>query len=78
MTPVRMLILLAVWSFGYAMITLVPELEAKRFWLKFENIGILTVPVVWFLFTVQYARLDRWLNRTTGTLLFAIPFFFPF
>jgi diguanylate cyclase (GGDEF)-like protein len=68
-----MLFLLAVWSFGYAMITLVPQLEAKRFWLKFENIGILTVPIVWFIFTVQYARLDRWLNKFTAALLFIIP-----
>jgi len=68
-----MLLLLAVWSFGYAMITLVPLMEAKRFWLKFENIGILTVPVVWFIFTVQYARLDHWLNKFTGGLLFIIP-----
>jgi diguanylate cyclase (GGDEF)-like protein/PAS domain S-box-containing protein len=70
---VAMLLLLALWSFGYAMITLVPEMEAKRFWLKFENIGILTVPTVWFIFTVQYARLDRWLNRYTAGLLFLIP-----
>jgi diguanylate cyclase (GGDEF)-like protein len=70
---IAMLLLLSVWSFGYAMITLVPELEAKRFWLKLENIGILTVPVIWFIFTVQYARLDRWLNKLTGGLLFIIP-----
>jgi diguanylate cyclase (GGDEF)-like protein/PAS domain S-box-containing protein len=70
---VAMLLLLAVWSFSYAMITLVTELEAKRFWLKIENVGILTVPVVWFIFTVQYARLDHWLNKFTGSLLFVIP-----
>jgi len=68
-----MLVLLAQWSFCYAMITLALELEAQRFWLRFENIGILTVPVAWFLFTVQYTRLDRWLNRWTGSLLFVIP-----
>jgi diguanylate cyclase (GGDEF)-like protein len=70
---IAMLSLLAIWSFGYAMITLVDDLEAKRFWLRFENIGILTVPVVWFIFTVQYARLDHWLNKFTGSLLFVIP-----
>ncbi len=70
---ISMLLMLAVWSFGYAMITLVPEMEAKRFWLKFENIGILTVPVIWFIFTVQYARLDHWLNKRTGGLLFLVP-----
>ena len=68
-----MLCMLAAWSFGYAMITLMPEMETKVFWLKFENIGILTVPVFWFIFTVQYARLDHWLNKVKGSLLFIIP-----
>jgi diguanylate cyclase (GGDEF)-like protein/PAS domain S-box-containing protein len=70
---VAMLWMLAIWNFGYAMITLVPSLEAKRFWLQFENIGILLLPVFWFLFTVQYTRMDRWLNNGTGLLFFVIP-----
>jgi diguanylate cyclase (GGDEF)-like protein len=70
---VVMLYMLALWSFSYALITLVPSLEAKRFWLRLENIGILSVPVIWFLFTVQYTRLDRWVNQWTVGLLFLIP-----
>ena len=70
---IAMLFLLAVWNFGYAMITLLSEMDDKVVWLKFENIGILTVPVVWFIFTVQYTRQDRWLNKFTGALLFLIP-----
>lgn len=69
-----MLVMLAVWNFSYALITLSPTLEAKRFWLKVENIGILTVPVFWFFFAVRYNRLDRWLNRYTAALFFGIPF----
>ena len=68
-----MLVGLAVWAFCYAMITLSSSLDAKKFWLKMENIGILTVPVLWLIFTVQYAQVDRWLNRYTGALLFVIP-----
>lgn len=64
---------LAIWAFAYAMITLSPTIEAKVFWLKIENIGILTVPAFWFIFTLQYTRLDRWLNRYTGALFFIIP-----
>ena len=64
---------LAVWAFGYAMITVFPALNEKIFWLRIENVGILTVPVFWFLFTVQYAQMDRWLNRYTGALFFIIP-----
>jgi len=68
-----MLVMLAVWAFSYAMITISPELKDKRFWLQIENMGILTVPVFWFLFTVQYAQFDKWLNRYTTALFFVIP-----
>ena len=68
-----MLFGLSIWAFSYAMITVFPTLEAKIFWLRIENIGILTVPVFWFLFTVQYAQVDQWLNRYTGALFFVIP-----
>ena len=68
-----MLFGLAIWAFSYAMITVFPSLAEKIFWLRFENIGILTVPVFWFLFTVQYAQVDQWLNRYTGALFFVIP-----
>jgi hypothetical protein len=39
---------LGLWSFSYAMITISPTLEAKHFWLKLENIGIIAAPVLWF------------------------------
>lgn len=68
-----MLVMLAVWNFGYAMITLSPSLEGKRLWLRVENIGILTVPVFWFFFAVQYNRRGNWLNRFTGALFFIVP-----
>lgn len=64
---------LAIWAFGYAMITVFPALENKIFWLRIENIGILSVPIFWFFFTVQYAQVDKWLNRYTGALFFIIP-----
>ena len=73
MPLVVMLYLLTLWSFSYAMITVVPTLEAKRFWLRVENIGIQTLPVLWFFFTIQYMRLDTWLNKYTGALFFIIP-----
>jgi len=70
-----MLVMLAVWAFCYAMITVFPLMEQKIFWLKLENIGILTVPVFWFLFTLRYTQLDKWLNVFTGALFFVIPVF---
>ncbi|MCC6499104.1 MAG: diguanylate cyclase [Anaerolineales bacterium] len=67
------LVMLAVWSFGYAMITLSPTLPAKIAWLRFENIGILSVPVCWFLFTLYYTRLDRKWTKFVLPLAFVIP-----
>ena len=68
-----MLVGLAIWAFAYALITIAPSLTSKVFWLRFENIAILSVPVFWFMFTVQYAQMDKWLNRYTGALFFVIP-----
>jgi len=70
---ILMLVFLAVWVFSYAMITVSPSLEDKVLWLKTENIGILTVPIFWFFFTLQYSQLDKWLNRSNGSLFFIIP-----
>ncbi len=73
---------LGIWSFSYAMITLSPTLEAKHIWLKLENIGIITVPVLWFFFTMKFTRLDKWLTGRPTMLLFwiipAISLFFIF
>jgi diguanylate cyclase (GGDEF)-like protein/PAS domain S-box-containing protein len=70
---IAMLTMLAVWSFTYAMITLVPSLEAKKFWLRVENIGILSVPAFWLLFTLQYSRPNKQPHRLVGFLFFIIP-----
>lgn len=53
---------LTIWSLSYALITLSPTLETKIFWLRVENIGIQTVPVLWFFFAMKYTRRDQWLT----------------
>ena len=69
-----MLFGLSLWSLSYAMITLSGSLEVKHFWLKVENIGILTVPVLWFLFAMKYTRLDKWLTgKPLQFVLWIIP-----
>jgi len=70
---ILMLLGLAVWTFCYAMITLSASLDVKHVWLKLENIGIVSVPVLWFFFTAQYTRLDRWLTRPVMVSFWIIP-----
>lgn len=66
------LIGLGIWSFSYAMITVSPSLEAKHFWLRVENIGIISSPIFWFFFTMKFTRLDGWLEKKPAMLLFWI------
>ena len=67
------LVLLAVWAFCYAMITLSPSLEAKHFWLKLENVGIVSQPVLWFLFTLKYTNPDKSIKGAWLAPLWIIP-----
>ena len=67
------LFMLAVWAFCYGMITLSPSLETKYVWLKLENIGIVSQPVFWFLFTVNYTRAMKPVNRVLWAALWIIP-----
>jgi len=67
------LISLAIWSFGYAMITFSTNMETKQFWLRVENIGITSQPVLWFYFILTYVRQTRFLKWPHITLLCIIP-----
>lgn len=69
-----MFIALVFWSFGYAMITLSPNLEDKIFWLRVENIGIQTTALFWFLFAMTYTKMDRWMdNKIALAALWVVP-----
>lgn len=59
---------LTIWSLSYGLIALSPDLESKIFWLRVENIGIQTVPVLWFFFAMKYTRRDQWLTGKPITM----------
>ncbi len=70
---ILVLISLAIWSFAYAMITFSTNMEIKRFWLRVENIGIISQPVLWFVFILGYARQTRFLKWPFIAVLCIIP-----
>ncbi|MDO9303073.1 MAG: histidine kinase N-terminal 7TM domain-containing protein, partial [Anaerolineales bacterium] len=70
---VFVLISLAIWSFAYAMITFSTRVEIKQTWLRVENIGIVSQPVLWFVFIVSYARQTRFLKWPFIAVLCLIP-----
>ncbi len=52
------------WAFGYSMEFLVPGLEAKIFWGKFQYLGITTVPLAWFSFGSLSLGAHGWVKRS--------------
>ena len=53
------------WAFFYCWEIITPALAGKLFWLKIEYLGVMAIPLAWFLFARDYSgalkKLDRWL-----------------
>lgn len=45
----------------------------RLFWNNMQYIGIVLVPVGWFLFALTYAGWTQWLNKQTISVLFVVP-----
>jgi PAS domain S-box-containing protein len=61
------------WSLGYAMELGSASLPAKLFWARVEYIGIVIVPVAWFIFSIQFTGLHRLLTLKRLVLLAVLP-----
>ena len=57
--------------YGFELITL--SMPLKVFWLKMENLAIVTMPVFWLLFAFRYTQNARWVSRKYIPLFFIIP-----
>jgi PAS domain S-box-containing protein len=59
----------AFWIVGNLLEIIWPDLPTKIFWAKVQYLGIVTVPVVWALFALQYAGYEWLMNRHWKWLL---------
>ncbi len=57
----------------YGLEIITTSIPLKIFWLKLENIGIVTMPALWFMFSFVYTQQARWFSRKSVFLLFIIP-----
>ncbi len=62
-----------VYSAGYALELGSAELVYKIFWAKVQYLGIVTMPVAWLAFALQYTDHSQWLTRRNQILLMIIP-----
>ncbi|MEW5958806.1 MAG: histidine kinase N-terminal 7TM domain-containing protein [Chloroflexota bacterium] len=62
-----------VYALGYALELGSAQLAAKIFWAKVEYLGIVTLPLAWLAFALQYTGRSHWLTRRHSILLVIIP-----
>jgi len=69
------LLMLAVaeWSLGYALELGSTDLSAQIFWAKVQYLGIVSVPVMWLIFALQYTGREEWLTGHNLALLAVVP-----
>jgi PAS domain S-box-containing protein len=65
------LLMLAVaeWSLGYALEGGSADLPTKILWAKAQYLGIVTLPVTWLAFALQYTSREQWLTPLKLALL---------
>jgi PAS domain S-box-containing protein len=64
---------IAEWSICYAFEIAGANLFTKVLWAKLEYAGIVTIPVLWFVFCLQQTNRSRWLEKKNIILLLIVP-----
>ncbi len=62
-----------IWTLGYGLEIAGANLATKVFWAKFQYFGIVSVPLLFLVFSLQYTNRDKWLSRRNLALLAVIP-----
>ena len=62
-----------VWAGGNAMQVAATTLDAKLLAVDVQWVGILVVPVAWFVFAAEYTGREEWVNRRTLGVLSVFP-----
>jgi diguanylate cyclase (GGDEF)-like protein/PAS domain S-box-containing protein len=64
---------IASWSFCYIFELTAKGLSEKLIWYNFEYFGIAVIPLLWFIFALQYSDMQRFLSVGSVLLLAIIP-----
>src|SRR5262245_23382106 len=61
------------WSFAYALELSTVGSPVALFWARVQYLGIMTLPVAWVIFALQYTNHQHWLSRRSLLALLVIP-----
>jgi PAS domain S-box-containing protein len=63
----------SLWSFTYALELSTVGSPAALVWARIQYLGIMTLPVAWVIFALQYTNHHDWLSRRRLILLLVVP-----
>lgn len=66
-------LLLGLWSLANVMELGCTQLSDKLFWVRVQYVSVVGVPVMGFIFSLQYTSRGRWPTRRQMALLFVVP-----
>lgn len=72
-TGALLLVAGTLWIMGYAFELASADLPTKLFWFRANYLGTIVIPVIWFVFALQYTGREKWLTRSNLLLLGIIP-----
>jgi PAS domain S-box-containing protein len=61
------------WALTDLLSALNTDFQVKLLWDKLDYIGVVFIPVLWFIFSIQYTRQEKFLKRKYYCLLSIIP-----
>ncbi len=64
----------SLWSFAY-LFQLLSVWPSEIFWFKVKFLGIVTLPVAWLSFALEYIGKKKWVSKRSITVLSIIPIF---
>jgi two-component system, cell cycle sensor histidine kinase and response regulator CckA len=63
----------AVWALFYSLELTASTVDGKLLWARMEYLGIVTIPVAWFLFARSYTGMARRVNWRLAGVLWIVP-----
>ena len=73
-TPFAILMLILFqWGLSYIFELAATDLAAKLFWAKFMFVGVVSTPVAWLAFALEYTGRKAWITRSRVLLLSIVP-----
>jgi hypothetical protein len=70
---IALMLAISWWSLASILENAGSALSTKIFWLRMTYLSIVSIPIIWLMFTVQYSGGRKWLTRRTMAILTILP-----